>query len=130
MIGNVPCSCFAYRAGYRNHFEAGLPAILSGEITKCFYSIFNLKQADTEGAIIFDFADGIFSYHGTGGSFSESIKNIIVAVKILAGYSKETVAGLCSSRVDTYAGEVRFSILDSRYSIDRTCLYYSGQVCN
>lgn len=115
MIGNVPCSCFAYRAGYRNHFEAGLPARFSGEITKCFYGIFNLKQADTGGAIIFDFTDGIFSYHGTGGSFSESVKNIIVAIEVLAGYGKEAIASFYSPRVDTYAGEFSHCVLRIAY---------------
>jgi hypothetical protein len=123
MMGDLPCRCFAYRAGYCNHLEATLSTVFYGKITESFYSIANLEYTIAGNFFTFD----ILADHGTGSTFGKGISYIIVTIEIVAGNSEEAITDLSSSRVGTYAGEIRFSILDARYSIRWMRFYYLGQ---
>jgi hypothetical protein len=69
-----------------------------GEVAEGFYGIGHLQQAIARGI-------NIPADDGANGSFCEGVINVIVAVEIIAGESKEAIASLDSSRVGAYTYE-------------------------
>ncbi len=124
VIADLPRGCLARRAGYRDDFEAGLPAIFSGKIAESFYGIFNSEQTLVSELFTIE----LLAHDRADGTFSERIADIIVSIEVLAEYGKEAVPGLGGSRVDTYVGkaEVCSSRLSACFRFD-TALYHLCQ---
>jgi hypothetical protein len=103
MVSNLPCCCFAYRAGYCDYLEAALPPVFSDKIAEGFYGIADLEYGlvGKSGIIEFSLDDG------TNGPLGKSISNVIVAIKTFPLDSKEAVASLGSPRISTHARERR-----------------------
>jgi hypothetical protein len=103
VISNLACRCLAYRAGYSDYLEAGLPAVFPGEITKGSYGIANLDYAFVgKFGVVESFLD-----HGTNGPLGKGVSYVIMAVEVLPCDGKEAIASLGSPGVRTNAGETR-----------------------
>ena len=89
MMNYLSCCCFARRAGYRNYFEAGLPAVLACKLAEGFYGIGDFEYGFTGKFFIFD----VFAYHGTSSAFCEGTSYVVVAIEIFADNRKETITG-------------------------------------
>ena len=116
MIGDLPYGGLADRAGYCNNLEGALSAVSSGKIAKGFYCVIDHEYGSIRKSTVFDFP----ANYSTDSTFGESIRHVVVTVEIIAGDSKETVAGFNSSRISTYAGEIivtRDSVLVARISL-------------
>jgi hypothetical protein len=91
VIDDLPGSGLAHRARYRNHFESGLPAIFSGEVAEGFDRVINSKEAFIRNFFFIN----VSTDNSTCGAFSESLADIIMAIKVVTSYRKKTISRLC-----------------------------------
>ena len=101
VIDDLPGHRFAHGAGNGNYFEASLSTIFAGEIAQRFYRIVYPEHSSAGKGISL----GIFADHRTDRAFGKGIRDVIVAVKILAGDREKAVARFCSSGVNAYPGQ-------------------------
>lgn len=119
MIDDLSCGCFSHGAGNTDNFCNFLAAIFPSETAESFYGIVDLEDFSAG-----EFGNCRLADDRTDGTVGKSFVNIIVAVKILAGNSKETVACFNSSRIDAYARKLPIEIAGW------LCVYYFCQARN